>query len=179
MEKYLITSWNTTTPSKRARETKKERERERRFKKTLDDTFSSRSSAKSEQWQRESTHGLKTCVMWFLMQLFYEQKERHFFSTSQARENEKDFSPFRKAEKGGKMARGGICIHTSRIYIDSSALQVLLLLLLLFIVVVGVVLVVLKQSVAQYAYMCIVLRSISRGAFILFLLKRSPLTRLG
>ena len=74
------------------------------------------------------------------------------------------------------MARGGICIHTSRIYIDSSALQVLLL---LFIVVVGVVLVVLKQSVAQYAYMCIVLRSISRGAFILFLLKRSPLTRLG
>ena len=92
------------------------------------------------------------------MQLFYEQKERHFFSTSQARENEKDFSPFRKAEKGGKMARGGICIHTSRIYIDSSALQVLLL-LLLFIVVVGVVL--------------------SRGAFILFLLKRSPLTRLG
>ena len=77
------------------------------------------------------------------------------------------------------MARGGICIHTSRIYIDSSALQVLLLLLLLFIVVVGVVLVVLKQSVAQYAYMCIVLRSISRGAFILFLLKRSPLTRLG
>ena len=82
--------------------------------------------------------------MWFLMQLFYEQKERHFFSTSQARENEKDFSPFRKAEKGGKMARGGICIHTSRIYIDSSALQVLLL-LLLFIVVVGVVLVVLKH----------------------------------
>jgi hypothetical protein len=78
------------------------------------------------------------------MQLFYEQKERHFFSTSQARENEKDFSPFRKAEKGGKMARGGICIHISRIYIDSSALQVLLLLLLLFIVVVGVVLVVLK-----------------------------------
>ena len=28
MEKYLITSWNTTTPSKRERETKKERERE-------------------------------------------------------------------------------------------------------------------------------------------------------
>ena len=52
------------------------------------------------------------------------------------------------------MARGGICIHTSRIYIDSSALQVLLLLLLLllFIVVVGVVLVVLKQSVAQYTH---------------------------
>ena len=72
------------------------------------------------------------------------------------------------------MARGGICIHISRIYIDSSALQVLLL----FIVVVGVVLVVLKQSVAQYAYMCIVLRSFSRGAFILFLLKRSPPTRL-
>ena len=70
--------------------------------------------------------------------------------------------------------------YISNIYIDSSALQVLLLLLLLlFIVVVGVVLVVLKQSVAQYAYMCIVLRSISRGAFILFLLKRSPLTRLG
>ena len=49
------------------------------------------------------------------------------------------------------MARGGICIHISRIYIDSSALQVLLL-LLLFIVVVGVVLVVLKQSVAQYTH---------------------------
>jgi hypothetical protein len=103
-----------------------------------------------------------------------EQKET-FFSILQARENKKDLSPFRKAEKGGKMARGGICIHISRIYIDSSALQVLLL----FIVVVVVVLVVLKQSVAQYAYMCIVLRSISRGAFILFLLKRSPLTRLG
>ena len=73
------------------------------------------------------------------------------------------------------MARGGICIHISRIYIDSSALQVLLLVI---VVVVGV-LVVLKQFVAQYAYMCIVLRSISRGAFILFLLKRSPLTRLG
>jgi hypothetical protein len=29
MEKYLITSWNTTTPSKRERERKKERERER------------------------------------------------------------------------------------------------------------------------------------------------------
>ena len=28
MEKYLITSWNTTTPSKRERERKKERERE-------------------------------------------------------------------------------------------------------------------------------------------------------
>ena len=109
------------------------------------------------------------------MQLFYEQKERHFFSILQARENEKDVSPFRKAEKGGKMARGGICIHISRIYIDSSALQVLLLVI---VVVVGV-LVVLKQFVAQYAYMCIVLRSISRGAFILFLLKRSPLTRLG
>ena len=103
-----------------------------------------------------------------------EQKET-FFSILQARENKKDLSPFRQAEKGGKMARGGICIHISRIYIDSSALQVLLL----FIVVVVVVLVVLKQSVAQYAYMCIVLRSISRGAFILFLLKRSPLTRLG
>ena len=86
------------------------------------------------------------------MQLFYEQKERHFFSISQARENEKDFSPFRKAEKGGKMARGGICIHTSRIYIDSSALQVLLL---LFIVVVGVVLVVLKHvrsAICVYVY---------------------------
>ena len=102
MEKYLITSWNTTTPSKRERERKKERERERLFKKTLDDTFSSRSSAKSEQWQRESTHGLKTCVMWFLMQLFYEQKERHFFSISQARENEKAsllFEKRRKAER--------------------------------------------------------------------------------
>ena len=33
MEKYLITSWNTTTPSKRARERKKERERERTFQK--------------------------------------------------------------------------------------------------------------------------------------------------
>ena len=90
--------------------------------------------------------------MWFLMQLFYAQKERHFFSISQARENEKDFSPFRKAEKGGKMARGGICIHTSRIYIDSSALQVLLL---LFIVVVGVVLVVLKHvrsAICVYVY---------------------------
>jgi hypothetical protein len=35
MEKYLITSWNTTTPSKRARETKKERERERKVSKRL------------------------------------------------------------------------------------------------------------------------------------------------
>lgn len=90
--------------------------------------------------------------MWFLIQLFYEQKERHFFSTLQARENEKDFSPFRKAEKGGKMARRGICIHISRIYIDSSALQVLLL---LFIVVVGVVLVVLKHvrsAICVYVY---------------------------
>ena len=34
------------------------------------------------------------------------------------------------------------------------------------------------KTVAQYAYMCIVLRSFSRGAFILFLLKRSPPTRL-
>ena len=54
------------------------------------------------------------------------------------------------------MARGGICIHISRIYIDSSALQVLLLLLLLlFIVVVGVVLVVLKHvrsAICVYAY---------------------------
>ena len=52
------------------------------------------------------------------------------------------------------MARGGICIHISRIYIDSSALQVLLL-LLLFIVVVGVVLVVLKHvrsAICVYAY---------------------------
>ena len=52
------------------------------------------------------------------------------------------------------MARGGICIHTSRIYIDSSALQVLLL-LLLFIVVVGVVLVVLKHvrsAICVYVY---------------------------
>lgn len=50
------------------------------------------------------------------------------------------------------MARGGICIHTSRIYIDSSALQVLLL---LFIVVVGVVLVVLKHvrsAICVYVY---------------------------
>ena len=76
-------------------------------------------------------------------------KRRDFFSILQARENEKDFSPFRKADEGGKMARGGICIHISRIYIDSSALQVVLL----FIVVVVGVLVVLKQSVAQYAYM--------------------------
>ena len=109
------------------------------------------------------------------MQLFYEQKERHFFSILQAERERKSFSPFRKAEKGGKKARGGICIHISRIYIDSSPLQVSLL----FIVVVVGVLVVLKQSVAQYAYMCIVLRSISHGAFILFLLKRSPPTRLG
>ena len=51
------------------------------------------------------------------------------------------------------MARGGICIHISRIYIDSSALQVLLL--LLFIVVVGVVLVVLKHvrsAICVYVY---------------------------
>ena len=50
------------------------------------------------------------------------------------------------------MARGGICIHISRIYIDSSALQVLLL---LFIVVVGVVLVVLKHvrsAICVYVY---------------------------
>ena len=102
MEKYLITSWNTTTPSKREREKERKRERERLFKKTLDDTFSSRSSAKSEQWQRESTHGLKTCVMWFFDTTFMS-KRRDTFSPYHKRERTKKtsllFEKRRKAER--------------------------------------------------------------------------------
>ena len=102
MEKYLITSWNTTTPSKRERDKERKRERERLFKKTLDDTFSSRSSAKSEQWQRESTHGLKTCVMWFFDTTFMSKRRDTFFPYYKPRENEKAsllFEKRRKAER--------------------------------------------------------------------------------
>ena len=152
MEKYLITSWNATTPSKRERERKKERERETFQKDERLHFFVAFECKVRAVVERKYSRGMKDMCDVVLIQLFYEQKERHFFSISQARENEKDFSPFRKAEKGGKMARGGICIHTSRIYIDSSALQVLLL---LFIVAVGVVLVVLKHvrsAICVYVY---------------------------
>ena len=151
MEKYLITSWKTTTPSKRERERKKERERETFQKDERRHFFVAFECKVRAVVEREYSRGMKDMCDVVLIQLFYEQKERHFFSILQARENEKDVSPFRKADEGGKMARGGIYIHISRIYIDSSALQVLLL----FIVVVGVVLVVLKHvrsAICVYVY---------------------------
>jgi len=79
MEKYLITSWNTTTPSKRERERKKERERETFQKDERGHFFVAFECKVRAVAEREYSRGMENmCVVVPFFLKVMEQKETFF-----------------------------------------------------------------------------------------------------